>query len=297
MQRPALAGVVAAALLCAAAACQSAEPPATGDATSSTPSADADSSAAATDSGLVEFSVEDFAFAAPPRLRSGWNTFRMTNTGEQPHFMQLWQLPEGHTFDGFVADVATPFQAEFDRYVGGETTQAEFFETLGALMPQWFYDTAPMGGVGFTAPGLTSETALQLEAGDYVMECYVISPDDEMKFHGVLGMLRPLIVTDQSTGQQQPAADVRVTLTNFAIEIEGELTAGEHTIAVHAAEGAEGLVQHDLHLARLSEDDSLDEFIAWMSWVDGIRAPAPVEFLGGVDHLPANGTGTIIERL
>ena len=51
--------------------------------------------------GLVEVRLEDFAFYAPAKLASGWTTFRMTNEGEQPHFMIFWKLPEGVEFEDF----------------------------------------------------------------------------------------------------------------------------------------------------------------------------------------------------
>ena len=144
-----------------------------------------------------------------------------------------------------------------------------------------------MGGVALTSPGRTAETTVLLEPGDYVMECYVVAEDGQ--FHGSLGMLRPLIVTEDATGLEPPEPDVRITLTNYAMQVEGDLGAGEHVIAVEAAEQAEGIVLHDVNLARLGADASLDEVGAWMDWVDALRPPAPAEFLGGADHL-AGGT-------
>ena len=72
------------------------------------------------ETGVVEVTLEDYSFLAPPRLRSGWTTFRMTNNGEQPHFMLFWRLPEGKTFDEYAAEVSQPFQQEFDRFYAGE---------------------------------------------------------------------------------------------------------------------------------------------------------------------------------
>ncbi|HVR30476.1 MAG TPA: hypothetical protein VMS86_13195, partial [Thermoanaerobaculia bacterium] len=76
-----------------------------------------DASAAAP---VVEVTVEDFAFVAPPEVRSGWNTFRMTNTGEQPHFLLLWRLPEGVTFEDYAETLSRPFQEAYDPYFRGE---------------------------------------------------------------------------------------------------------------------------------------------------------------------------------
>lgn len=243
--------------------------------------------ATAAPTGVVEVTLEDFAFFAPARLASGWTTFRMTNTGEQPHFMLLWKLPEGVTFDAY-AEFGRMFQEQYDRYFGGDATQEEMIGGVVAGLPEWFGELRGMGGVALTSPGRTAETTVLLEPGDYVMECYVVTP--EGKFHGSLGMLRPLIVTEENTGLEPPQPDVRITLSNYAMQVEGDLSAGEHVIAVQATEDAEGIVLHDVNVARLSADASLEEVGQWMSWVDALRVPAPAEFLGGADHLAGGAT-------
>ncbi|MGB5304203.1 MAG: hypothetical protein WBP17_13740, partial [Gemmatimonadota bacterium] len=49
---------------------------------------------------------------------------------------------------------------------------------------------------------------------------------------------------------------------------------------------------NDVHVVRLDEGTDLDEVIAWMDWmnVDGLRAPSPATFLGGVHEMPAGYT-------
>lgn len=247
----------------------------------------ADPGPAETSAGIVEVRVEDFAFHAPPQLSSGWTTFRMSNDGEQPHFMMLWKLPDDVDFAQY-GDMSRMFQEHYDRYTAGEVTQEELVSGLGAALPEWFGRLGAMGGVALTSPGRNAETTVHLEPGDYVMECYVVTP--EGVFHGTEGMLRPLIVTEDDTGAEPPVADVEITLTNFEMTVEGELTAGEHVFAVHAVEAAPGIVAHDVNLARLSDDTSLDEVASWMGFIDALRNPAPAEFLGGADHLGGGST-------
>jgi hypothetical protein len=236
---------------------------------------------------IVDVRVEDFAFHAPPQLNSGWTTFRMSNEGEQPHFMMLWKLPENVDFAQY-SEMSRMFQEEYDRYTGGEFNEEELVGSIGASLPAWFGELGAMGGVALTSPGHSAETTVHLEPGDYVMECYVVTP--EGIFHGTEGMLRPLIVTEEGTGAEPPAADVEITLTNFEMVVEGELTAGEHVFAVHAVDAAPGIVAHDVNLARLSEDTSLDEVASWMNFITALRNPAPAEFLGGADHLGGGST-------
>lgn len=238
--------------------------------------------------GIVEVTVQDFAFVAPPTLPSGWNTLRMTNAGEQPHFLMMYRLPEGVTFDQY-AQMSAVFQEEYDRYYSGEVTVDELLAAIGGRLPEWFPQLVGAGGVALTSPGQTSETTLALQPGEYVMECYVLTP--EGRFHGSEGMLRPLIVTEESSGGTAPEADVRITVSNYAYQVEGDLTAGEHVIQVDVVDQAEGIVLHDVNLARLAPETSLDAVGAWMNFIDALRAPEPATFLGGVDHMSGGTTG------
>lgn len=230
---------------------------------------------------VIDIKAEDYAFTAPPTFPSGWVTLRFENAGEQTHFLLLWKLPEGKTFDDYASQVAKPFSDMYKRYRSGELGHDEFLEQLGAALPEWF-PPARYGGPGFTAPGHTSRTTVRLDPGDYVMECYVRSEEQDDEFHGALGMLRPLIVTAEDSGGTPPEADLDLVLSNYQIAVTGEPTPGKHTVRVRVAEDPEGLILHNVHLARLPEGASGQDAADWLDWVDAMLPPAPVEFLGGV---------------
>jgi hypothetical protein len=236
---------------------------------------------------IIDVEAAEYAFTAPPTFPSGWVTPRFTNAGEQDHFLIFWKLPEGRTFDEYASDVAGVFSDLYAEYRAGTYDQAQFMEKLGGSLPEWFFNTRRLGGPGFTAPGHTSETTVHLEPGDYVMECYVRSAEKSDTFHGGLGMLRPLIVTDETSGAQPPPADVEIQLSNYKIAVEGELSAGPHTARVRVAEDPEGLILHNVQLARLNGDASAEEAAAWLDWVDHMVPPAPAEFLGGAGQSQA----------
>lgn len=240
--------------------------------------------------GVVEVSARDFAFEAPARIPSGWTTFRMTNAGQQEHFLVLWRLPEGKTFEDYREEVIGPFETSMKEYAAGEVDRAGLMEALGSRLPEWLppLSALGMGGAGLTSPGRVTRTAVKLEPGEYVMECYVKTPDGMP--HSFLGMLRPLTVTSDSTGAAPPEADVEMTLSNYRIETAGELTPGEHTVRVRVAENPEGLLGHDVHLARLDEGTDVAEVVKWMDWVDALEAPAPAEFVGGAEQVPVGHT-------
>ncbi len=232
--------------------------------------------------GVVEIRAEDYAFVAPPTFPSGWVRLRFDNQGLEPHFLILWDLPDGKTFDDYAAEVAKPFQDLYTLYRAGELDQETFFERLIAAIPEWFYSAVPKGGPGFTAAGQRSETIVYLEPGDnYLMECYVRSSSQGDRFHGAEGMLRPLIVTDEPSGLERPEADVTITLSSFELSVEGDLSAGPHVAKVQVLDVPEGFIRHNVHLARLADGRTAEEVALWMNWVDQMLPPAPAAFLGG----------------
>lgn len=245
--------------------------------------------AADADRIVFEVTATEHAFTAPPRIPSGWTNVVLRNDGEETHFLVLWRLPESVDFATYTAEVVTPFTEAVERYDAGETDREEMMAELGAALPEWFNPIAMgRGGAGLTSPGHTTRTWVRLEPGEYVMECYVRSPEND--FHGNLGMLRPLIVSEEDSGLTPPEADARITLSNHKIAVDGDLTAGERVVAVEVAENPEGLLGHDLHLVRMEDDTDLDELAAWMDWVDAMRSPAPAEFVAGAEQVPAGHT-------
>ena len=238
---------------------------------------------------LVEVTARDYAFDGPDEVPSGWVTFRLKNEGKEHHFLLLNRLPEGQTVESYLAEIAPPFDSvwhELERGMG----KAEAGALLGQLLPGWFGSIRPMGGPGLVAPGGVAETAVKLEPGNYVMECYVKTADGE--FHGNLGMVRALTVTEEPSGASPPEADLEITLSNDEMAMEGDVSAGQHTVAVHFREHPEGGLGNDVHLVRLADDTDLDGVVSWMNWmnVSGLRAPAPATFEGGAQEMPVGYT-------
>jgi predicted small lipoprotein YifL len=271
---------MAIALLSSLAACGPGEPESAPEATEVAPEA-------ATVSSVIDIEATNYAFTAPPRFPSGWVTLRFDNLAPETHFMLLWRLPEGKTFGDYASEISQPFSRLYKEYRAGALAQAEFFEQLGAELPEWFGTTRRMGGPGFTAPGRTSQTTVFLEPGEYVMECYVRAEAEEDTFHSEQGMLRPLIVTETVAAEAPPEADMEITLSNYELSVEGQPSAGEHTVRVRVEEDPEGLILHNVHLAKLDEGTSAEEVTRWLDWVDAMLPPAPAEFLGGAGQILA----------
>ena len=235
--------------------------------------------------------AEDYAFDAPDEIPSGWTTIEFTNEGEEPHFMILGRLPEGKTFDDLASQVTPPFNEIWYELRDGEISQEEAFEKLGVELPEWFWAVEFMGGTGLISPGLTTHATLHLEPGNYYLECYAKTEDGE--FHAIEGMMRELTVTDARSEAAVPEADVKITLSNFEMEIEGTLTPGPRTVAVHVAENPEEGFGHNVHVARIEPGMDVDEIARWMNpfEITGMQTPAPTKLVGGMQMLPEGQTG------
>ena len=239
--------------------------------------------------GVVDILAEEYTFTAPPTFPSGWVTLRLANEGEEPHFVSIIELPEGTTFDDYASQVSAPFNDLYAQYRAGELDKATFLEELGAAVPEWIFTARRAGGPGFTSPGVISETTIRLAPGDYFMECYVRAMNEGDTFHGSHGMLRPLIVSEEASGLVAPEADIEITLANYTLEVEGDLSAGRHVARVRVEENPEGLVFHNVHLVKLDSGITVETVATWLDWVDEMLPPAPTKFLGGAGQASAGG--------
>lgn len=240
---------------------------------------------------VVNINAEDYAFQAPDEIPSGWTTFQFENDGTEPHFLLLTKMPEEVTFDEYVSDAVVPFNNTWYAMRDEGITTEQVMERLGAQMPEWFWTVKFTGGTGIISPDKTTEVALNLEPGTYVLECYMKTEDGEL--HSMEGMLRELTVTDTPSEITPPEADIDITLSNFEMSIDGNLTPGEQTVSVHVAENPEEGFGHNVHVARLADETDTQELAEWMNFFDvyGLRTPSPAIFTGGMQMLPEGDTG------
>ncbi len=235
--------------------------------------------------------AEDYAFQAPDNIPSGWTTIQYENQGNEPHFLVLAKIPDGHTFDEYATNIVSPFNDVWYALRDDGISQGEAMERLGATLPGWFWTVDFMGGTGVISPGHTSDVTMNLEPGTYVLECYVKTEDGEM--HNMEGMLRELTVTEAPTEATAPEADIHITLSNFEMDVQGSLSPGSRTVSVHVKENPEVGFGHNVHVARLDSNTDVDELVKWMNFfdVEGLKTPNPSTFVGGMHLLPVGHTG------
>lgn len=223
-------------------------------------------------------------------VQSGWTTFRFINASPVLHFVFLDHLPGARTSDDLMSEVSPIFQESMDLINQGKPEQAG---APFARLPEWFAELVFRGGPGFTSPGRTNETTLFLEPGNYVLECYIKTADGV--FHWNRGMYVDLHVTDEANGLAPPTdPSLRVTMTDSAFVVDGELKPGGHLVAVHFDERGQkpGALGKDIHVARIDAETDLNQVLAWMDVfrVEGLvttpDAQAPATFLGGAHEMP-----------
>lgn len=244
----------------------------------------------ARDAFVVDYVARDYAFVGPTEIPSGWVTMRMANEGLEHHFIFLTLLPEGKTIEDYASDVGPAFGEAWEALQAGAVDKAGAGAMIGQALPEWYASAASMGGPGLVAPGRTAQATMHLVPGNYVMECYVKTADGV--FHVMLGMAMPLTVTEEKSGGVPPRADYAITLYNSKIDVEGTPRAGRQTIAVNFDDHPAAGLGNDVHVVRLEEGTDLDEVVQWMDWmnVDGLQAPSPAAFVGGVHEMPAGNT-------
>ncbi|RFF28824.1 hypothetical protein DZK25_00685 [Wenzhouxiangella sp. 15181] len=260
------------------------------DAEEAAPETDSDPDAS--DERVIEVVVRDFAIDAPEEMGTGWYTMRLENLGQQTHFVIMYRLVEGKTIEDQRREVVPAFDELMAGIRSGEIEKADIGTFLGENIPEWGLQMTYVGGVGLLAPGRSAQTSFRVpEPGTYLMECYVKSPDGT--FHTSMGMLTQVDVVDQGGEGAEPEADATIAITNDGIEAPDTLPSGSQTIRVDIEDRPETFMPYDVNLARLEEDSDLEDIVSWMDWSDvgGLRAPAPVEFLGGVEHMEAGNHG------
>lgn len=237
----------------------------------------------------VDVVAKDFRFEVVDSIPSGWTTFRLKNMGHAVHFFLLSLLPDSITFEDYVNEVSRPFDIVFDSIKAGNS-KGDAINLLVQLVPPWYFTSVKqMGGTGIVDAGKTTQVTMNLAPGTYVMECYI---KEQGVFHTALGMINPVIVTNEVSDIKPPEANVNIILTNNAITTEGEIKSGLNTFAIHYKEHPEAGLGNDVHLVKINSATDLNEVLAWMDWtnIKGLEPPAPAEFLGGSQEMPVGYT-------
>lgn len=225
----------------------------------------------------------------PSSIPSGWTTFRYLNQSHSTHFFLFQKLPGDKTVEDSKAEVVPVFQEGMNYINLGDWTNAL---SAFAQLPAWSTDIIYWGGVGLLSPGGVAESTVYLEPGNYTVECYV--KNSQGVFHSANGMITGLVVTSNDNGYPEPKSTMEVSISSTeGITFKEKVRPGKHNIEVVFEDQTvySHFLGHDVHLVKLHETADIAELNAWMNWSDpnAFKTPAPegVEFLGGMQDLPA----------
>jgi hypothetical protein len=232
-------------------------------------------------------------FNAPDTIPSGWNTFVYKNLSTEPHFILLDKYPEGVSIENTKTEVAPAFEKGMQLIMEGKNEEA--MEAFGAL-PAWFSEVVFSGGTGLISPNQTAVTAVKLDPGYYIMECYVRMPDGT--FHTSMGMAKELIVTNTDSGISPPEAAIEIDLrSQSGISWMGKPKPGKTIFKVNYIDQIvhENFVGHDLNLVAMAPEADLQALEAWVNWAtpEGLmssKMPEGFTFLGGTNDSPAGSS-------
>lgn len=211
---------------------------------------------ASTSPPVVTITATDFAFAAPDSISAGLTTFRLVNTGREPHQAVIFSAP-GKSL------------AELEAAAIPKGSEAEWWHAMVALQP-----TVPGGPGAVIGPDTVIVTA-NLAPGNYLLVCFIPSPDG--KWHVQKGMFRRLVVGQPRSGAvaTEPKSDITVTLSDYAFALSAPLTAGTHNIRVENS----GPQLHELTIERLVPGKTIAD---WQKWAAGGMKGEPVSIpVGG----------------
>lgn len=194
---------------------------------------------------IVVLTATDYAFGMPAKIKSGWVTFRMENMGEKDHNAIIKQSTSGLSIG--------EIRAKLD---SGES-----------------FPMSLVGGPGLQSPDHKSDITINLEPGNYVMFCTVLTKDGE--YHADLGMQMAFQVTDKSSGATIPKADTRIILNKYDIRRTKTFAAGKQTVEiVHKG------FPYGLHLFHVQDSLSIEKAELQM---DGKKGEGQVQWISGAE--------------
>jgi hypothetical protein len=209
--------------------------------------------------------ANDFAYRAlPVHAPAGWLTFRMANAGRELHMFATASVPRGYTAASFEALL-------LKGHVPGGVTE--------------------FGGPNAVAPGDTTSVSMFLPAGEYLVSCFVQSPDGTL--HLMKGMIGSFDVVAAADSGAPPPSDKRIMLSTYGIAMPGAPPKpGMRTFLVQNI----AKETHDLVILKVLPGHTIAQALTWFAKLpSGAPAAVPVGGTTGIHTgdqvlVPANLT-------
>lgn len=242
---------------------------------------------------VLNLTAKDYELQTPEtEIPAGWTTLELTNEGQAIHNAELDRVPDEGNYETVRALLG--IQETMRRKLNaGDIDSAEYEKALKKAVQQhdagWVYSLENGGGTGLASPGRTVRTTVHLEPGTYLVDCGLPHSSDTSRSQR--GMPRMLVVTEDSSGASPPEPDAEIWLADYELRMDGRMKLGQQTVAVHFGERPdEERPFLNLELVPLDEGTRAEDVAEWFK---NLGAPAPVEFLGGVQTMPVGATAYI----
>lgn len=207
---------------------------------------------------VIDIDANDFTFQQPDSIAGGLVHIRMRNLGSEPHHAQFMRLNTNVTLEQFLAALMQGPEAALQ---------------LASLE----------GGPATVDRAGTAEAILDLKEGQYVLACFIESPDGFP--HIAKGMVKPLRVTAPPPSAISPPSSIgTIVMRDFAYDLPGTLPIGRNVLRVVN----EGPQPHEAVLARLAPGKTLPDLVLFL--VGPPAGPPPFELVGGMQGLGRSGS-------
>jgi uncharacterized cupredoxin-like copper-binding protein len=212
---------------------------------------------------ILAIEAVEYGFRTNGSIGAGMTMATMKNLGQEDHQAQFLRLNDGVT----LAQVQAAFQ-----------TDQRAVEQLTTLV----------GGPGTAAAGNTSAALMELQAGQYLIACFIPARDGVA--HAAKGMVLPLTVTPATvTAPPLPATQGSVVLKEFSFALStSALPAGWSMISV-VNEGAQS---HEFGVVRLAPGKSAGDITQYFAGKPA--GPPPFVSAGGLTALSPGQRGIAV---
>ena len=199
----------------------------------------------------VQVTATEFAFElASDTLTTGDVTLTLDNAGEQEHQAQILRLKDGKTTEDFAALADDP--SKLTQVVDG------------------------YGGPNGVAPGESFTTTQRLDAGSYLLVCFI--PDADGQPHVAKGMLTPVTVEGEAPPPVETVIDHRIVTKDydFGLGDDAIIEAGEYEFI------NDGPQPHEVVIYAPAEGKTVEDVMAFFSSAAPPEGPPPQVGKGGV---------------
>jgi len=218
----------------------------------------------------ITIKANDYAFEASDEISAGPVSIILENDGAEPHHVQLARVKDGVTMN----DVQDALR---------QGPESALFDLL-----EW------AGGASVVMPRGRQQVLLDLREGQYVLLCFVASPDGVPHF--AKGMVKFVNVVSRGGPQRANLQNLKssnsVKLRDFSFQIPETIQAGPQVWTVTN----EGVQPHEITLIQLAPGKTVQDAMNFMQ-SESPQGPPPFEFAGGMQALATAKTGWVMLNL